>query len=166
MEITMNQITSELRENIEEKLMPIAKDLREAGWSDKRISGLFRKLIKRETKKFYSQDALESIGDISKKCLIEQTADSKAEVLFYDILSKNNIEFRFQYRIGPYRVDYLMGDTLIVELDGPHHEKQKDYDSKRDSYLRGLGFKILRIPINYVALDSAAVIEGIKEQME
>jgi very-short-patch-repair endonuclease len=34
---------------------------------------------------------------------------------------------------------------LIIEVDGPIHEKQKKYDEARDKILNDLGYKILRI---------------------
>jgi len=161
METTTKQITLELHDKIIGQLMPIAKDLRKSGWSDRRIDGLLRKVIKAKSIEFYKE---KDFSTIDKQDLLNKLkADSKAEVLFYDILCKNNTDFRFQYKIGPYRVDYLIGESLIVEIDGPHHERQVEYDTKRDAYLEGLGFKILRIPINYVVVDSDAVIKSIKD---
>lgn len=40
---------------------------------------------------------------------------------------------------------YSAEKKLVVELDGPIHEKQKDYDLQRDLVLEKLGLKVLRI---------------------
>jgi len=86
--------------------------------------------------------------------------DSKAEAVFYDMLCKNGIKFKYQYPIGQYRVDYLIGDWLIIELDGPQHEKNRD--EIRDKYLQKMGYGVLRVPLPTVALDPDAVIREIK----
>ena len=49
------------------------------------------------------------------------------------------------------RLHYFVADfycaekKAVIEIDGPIHEKNKDYDEFRDSELINLGFKILRI---------------------
>ena len=53
------------------------------------------------------------------------------------------LKFRRQVPIGPYTVDFLcLRHRLIVEADGPFHDPLED--SKRDSWLRGQGFRVLR----------------------
>jgi very-short-patch-repair endonuclease len=34
---------------------------------------------------------------------------------------------------------------LIVELDGGQHADNKEYDEKRDAFLRSRGFRVIRI---------------------
>ena len=89
-----------------------------------------------------------------------RTEDSKAELVFYNLLREAGISFKFQYAIGRYRVDYLISDNLVVELDGPQHNKSRD--AVRDNYLRKLGYKVLRIPLLIIAIDKEAVIREIK----
>jgi len=56
----------------------------------------------------------------------------------------NGIKFRRQVPIGPYIADFLcFQHRLIVELDGGQHA-QNAYDEKRDAWLKGQGFKVLR----------------------
>ena len=60
-----------------------------------------------------------------------------------------DIKFRRQVPVGPYIADFLcVSRSLIVELDGPPHDKedQRAHDRKRDGYLRAKGFTVLRIP--------------------
>jgi very-short-patch-repair endonuclease len=55
-------------------------------------------------------------------------------------------KFRRQEQLGPYVVDFVCYERrLVIELDGPHHEKQKVYDMKRDEWLISRGFVVLRI---------------------
>jgi len=103
------------------------------------------------------------LGDSLMKCFDEMAGnqqDSKAEAVFYNMLLDEGIDFKFQYKIGRYRADYLLGDDLIVELDGPQHDKGRD--EIRDKYLRKLGYRILRVPIHTVAIDREAVFREIE----
>ena len=62
------------------------------------------------------------------------------EALFWAKLRDRKLggyKFRRQYLIGPYIVDFVCTERkLIVELDGPLHAEQVDYDRRRDAYLR------------------------------
>jgi len=91
------------------------------------------------------------------------TNDSKAEVIFYEFLIESGIPFKFQYKIGPYKVDYLIDGSLVVELDGPHHNRQKEYDEKRDKYIEKMGYTVLRIPISDFMMGNDAVLGAINE---
>jgi very-short-patch-repair endonuclease len=54
-------------------------------------------------------------------------------------------KFRRQQPIGNYIVDFVcLEKRLIVELDGGQHAEQSEYDSRRDEWLRGEGFVVLR----------------------
>ncbi len=67
--------------------------------------------------------------------------------LWYQFLRKYPLQFKRQYPMGSYIVDfYCYKARLIVELDGSQHcepEKQK-YDQRRTEYLESQGFQVLR----------------------
>jgi very-short-patch-repair endonuclease len=75
---------------------------------------------------------------------------TSAEALLWNILKSKKLnarKFRRQHSIGNYIVDfYCDSEKLVIELDGnPHGEYHKiEKDRKRDQYLEGLGFSILR----------------------
>ena len=58
----------------------------------------------------------------------------------------SGFSFRRQFPVGSYVVDFVCLDArLIIEIDGGQHESdQAAYDAKRDTWLRGEGFRILR----------------------
>jgi very-short-patch-repair endonuclease len=61
--------------------------------------------------------------------------------------SLDGLKFRRQVPIGNYVVDFLCVEhSLIVELDGPPHEKdeQRHHDAVRDEWLQRHGYRILR----------------------
>ena len=61
-----------------------------------------------------------------------------------------NHKFRRQVAIGNYVVDFVCyAKRLIVEVDGSQHEESQ-HDNKRDAWLKGEGFRVVRIWNNYV----------------
>lgn len=66
-------------------------------------------------------------------------------------------KFRRQHPLGPYVVDFACLEAgLVVELDGPIHQAQAEYDAARDAYLAARGFTVLRLP-------NAQVLERLPE---
>ena len=58
-------------------------------------------------------------------------------------------KFRREFPIGPYTADFCCVELkLIVEIDGEPHLTDEGWerDRIRDQFLRGLGYKILRVP--------------------
>ena len=56
----------------------------------------------------------------------------------------SGLKFRRQVPIGPYIVDFLcVGAQLIVEADGSQHG-ENIRDERRDAYLAGQGWTVLR----------------------
>ena len=57
----------------------------------------------------------------------------------------NGLKFVRQSSIGPYFVDFVCRERMIiVEIDGATHstERELSYDAKRADYLRGQGYRI------------------------
>jgi len=75
---------------------------------------------------------------------------TSAEAALWNILKSKKLDlrkFRRQHSIGNYIVDFFCAsEKLVIELDGnPHGEYHKiEKDIKRDQYLEGLGFSVLR----------------------
>jgi len=56
------------------------------------------------------------------------------------------IPFRAQVVCGPYIADFIGLDrNFVLEIDGPSHEGQRDYDAKRDAFFTAVGFQVIRI---------------------
>ena len=93
---------------------------------------------------------------------------TSAEATLWTLLSNKQLEgrkFRRQHSIKNYIVDfYCPSEKLIIELDGDIHfsEAGLEYDQKRDSELRELGFKIIQIENEDVFLATMAVLDKIK----
>lgn len=65
------------------------------------------------------------------------------------VLDFMGVAYQQQKKIGPYFADfYLPGRNAVVECDGyPWHstESAKAHDSKRDTFMRSLGYSVIRI---------------------
>ena len=75
-----------------------------------------------------------------------------------------NCKFRRQFPVGRYIVDFVCWEhSLIIELDGGHHQNQQDYDAARTEWLKSRGFVVLRYWDNDVLTDVNSVLESIGE---
>jgi len=52
---------------------------------------------------------------------------------------------------------------LIIEIDGPIHEKQKIYDQARDKTLNDLGYKVLRLKNEQINEEFSQTIKKLAE---
>lgn len=70
------------------------------------------------------------------------------------------VRVRRQVTIGPDRVDFLLGDRLIIEIDSKEfHERERDY--ARDARLGARGYRVLRFTYRQVMHDWPAVEAAI-----
>jgi very-short-patch-repair endonuclease len=81
----------------------------------------------------------------------------------------NGASFRRQTPIGPYVVDFICHAAgLVIEIDGGQHfeSKQEQRDARRDAYLAGKGFRVLRFNNHDVMLNRQGVLETIAAAIE
>ena len=95
-------------------------------------------------------------------------AENLSEVLFWMQVHKGkfyNIDFDRQRIIGNYIVDFYVKKLgLVIEIDGSSHDDDKDsYDKKREDYLKSLGLKIFRIPVNDILQNMVKAIVDLEE---
>ena len=84
--------------------------------------------------------------------------------LWYDFLKTYPVQFKRQYLVGNYIVDfYCYRAKLVVELDGSQHCKPSaiEYDRKRTDYLQQQGLYVLRLSNRDVAERFRTVCETI-----
>jgi very-short-patch-repair endonuclease len=76
-------------------------------------------------------------------------------------------KFRRQVRIGPYIADFACLSALIViEVDGGQHADARAYDARRDDYMRGQGFRVLRFWNNDVLGNMDGVWDTIAAELK
>ena len=84
--------------------------------------------------------------------------------LWYDYLKSYPVQFKRQYPIGCYIVDfYCYRGRLVVELDGAQHCEPSAvaYDRKRTEYLRQKGLYVLRFSNRDVMEQFRSICETI-----
>lgn len=78
-------------------------------------------------------------------------ADSGLETLFVVRLRWMRLPVRVQIWISGHRVDVLIGDRLVVQLDGGHHVgAQRTADIRHDAELMMLGYHVIRVGYDQV----------------
>lgn len=99
--------------------------------------------------------------------LANRLSDSPYESLLRLILDAHGVPYRTQAVIGRYRVDFLIGDNLVVEVDGwekyeevPHHVLRKQ--RVRDDWLAEHGYKVLHFYTGDIRGDEDALIQRIR----
>jgi very-short-patch-repair endonuclease len=73
-------------------------------------------------------------------------SDSGLESFFIPRLRWMRIPIRPQVWIAGHRVDFLLGDRLVVQIDGGHHVgAQRDADIAHDAQLMLMGYHVIRV---------------------
>jgi very-short-patch-repair endonuclease len=158
----MKEITKEIHKAALSEFYPLIEEMAQSGASKGDIVNAFNKHIQIKTRQFYKgKKDFYTFKEAWQAADVEKNADSKAEIVFTQMLLSEGLSFKFQYPIGNYRADYLFGKDLVVELDGPQHEKKRD--EVRDKYLKKMGYRTLRIPLWLLVQDPKAAIATIKE---
>lgn len=161
----MNEMAKKIHEEIIEKYKPTIQQFIDAKMDKRKIINIINNHIQNRMKEYYNYDLKPTSFHSIIDSLKSKFPDSRAEDIFYSILENEKIPFKFHYKIGPYEADYLIDEDLVLELDGPIHnqEKQQKHDEKRDKYLVKMGYRILRIPIFLVALDKHKILNLIQD---
>jgi very-short-patch-repair endonuclease len=157
----LGEIIEKLQDKIIKKLLPICQKMRDEGFSDADIQRFVRAHQGKKAFDFYKSNIVQMPTVFGTVIEGLSGYDSKIEAVLYKVFEQNNISFKFQYRIGPYRADYLIWGFLVVELDGPQHELQKEHDQRRDNYMEKMGYKILRTPTWVLVHQPEDVLEKI-----
>ena len=88
--------------------------------------------------------------------------------LWYDFLKTYPVQFRRQYPVAPYIVDfYCYRARLVVELDGSQHCDSAEfrYDAHRTATLEAQGLKVIRFSNLDVTNHFREVCEVIDRQV-
>jgi very-short-patch-repair endonuclease len=89
-----------------------------------------------------------------------------AEAALWDILRDRRclgFKFRRQHAIGPYIVDFYCAEAgLVIEVDGPIHDRQTENDAGRTEFLEARGLSVLRFNNEVVLLKPIDVVETIE----
>lgn len=88
-----------------------------------------------------------------------------AEARLWRILRARRLagyKFRRQHPIGRFIADfYCAAARLIVEVDGPSHDNQLEYDQERTDWLEAHGYHVIRFTNQQVLKNEGAVARAI-----
>jgi very-short-patch-repair endonuclease len=102
----------------------------------------------------------------------QRSIPTRAEDLFWQQVRAGRFhgyKFKRQVPIAPYIVDFLCAEArLIVELDGAPHDKpeQRAHDERRDAFLRGQGFRVLRFSNDLMLGSGNLVLDSVRQAIE
>ena len=163
----MNTSTEKIKAELIEKLKPIfGNQVRKSELT--KVQKYIDHYMKSKSYEFYKKSPVH-VGSFLMDWVNSQketNPDSRAEGIFYDLLLNKEIPFKFQYKVGPYRADFLIADFLDFEIDGAQHHRTTDYDRGRDKYFKRMGYEVMRIPLGILVVSPEAVLKDIKELME
>ena len=94
-------------------------------------------------------------------------AGNLSEVLLWKKIKNRQLlglDFDRQKIIGNYIVDFYSTDiNVAIEIDGSSHDNKQEYDAIRQSYLEGLGLKVIRIQDKEVKINLDGVIVYLRQ---
>lgn len=106
--------------------------------------------------------------------------DNKGELLFERLLTDHHIDFKrevvfskaslgFRHESGYYRVDFLIADSIILEIDGSSHDNEfsQEHDKIRDERFLNSGYQVVRAKYysdNYPGMEYyLSIVDELKE---
>lgn len=115
------------------------------------------------------QDPTKRRTDATERARRLRADDTEPEYrLWSDLRARrlNGYKFLRQVPLGPYIVDFLCRrEFLTVELDGSQHAESKT-DVRRDGWLNGQGYSVLRFWNDEVLRERGAVLDTILAALE
>lgn len=110
-----------------------------------KLSDETRKKISKSMKLAHKEGRAHNINECRVKC-----EPSYPEKFFINCINNefDDKNYTREFPIGRYSIDFAwINKKLAIEIDGDQHEReqQKIADNRKDKYLRGNGWKILRI---------------------
>jgi putative DNA methylase len=89
-----------------------------------------------------------------------------SEAILWEALCNRQLEgrkFRRQHPIGTFVVDYFCREeSLVVEVDGPIHESQKELDRQRQDLIESLGLRFVRVSSHLVETNLPLALAQIR----
>lgn len=105
-------------------------------------------------------------GKLLSNAKLLRSQQTEAEKrLWYHLRARRfmDLKFKRQKPLGNYIVDFICDEKrLVIEVDGGQHAEQLGYDQRRDAWLRGEGYTVLRFWNNDVMQQLDAVLEQIR----
>ena len=162
-----NQYTKAKAEGLSK---PEIKEETRKKWSD---ANKKRGPLSEETKKKISESRIKFLREnpdmVPYKLNHYSKGRSYPEEYWKGILDSHGVSYTEQYQVGPYQLDFVIGN-IDLEIDGDQHYLDKRVvasDKRRNKYLETLGWKTIRVKwSDYQKLvDKKTFVDGIISQL-
>lgn len=103
-------------------------------------------------------------GQVQRAKELRQNMTEAEKILWQAVRANrlNGWHFRRQQIIGKFYADfYCHAAALVVELDGPIHEHQQEYDHARTEIIRDFGIEVIRFKNEEVIHQLPQVLQKI-----
>jgi very-short-patch-repair endonuclease len=119
--------------------------------------------MNKQDKRWHTEPALwDRLKPIARK---KRKQPTEAENLLRQHLHNYKVlgyKFRRQHSIGQYIVDFYCAKArLVIEIDGPIHQYQKEEDAIRQEYLESLGLQVIRFSNDTILNNIDEVVKQI-----
>jgi very-short-patch-repair endonuclease len=95
---------------------------------------------------------------------------TRAENFLWQVLRDrklNGLKIRRQEPFGPYIADFYCHEArVIIEVDGPSHDRSAEYDAIRTAWFEGLEIKVIRFTNQAIFNNIGEVLQEIAEVCE
>jgi very-short-patch-repair endonuclease len=92
---------------------------------------------------------------------------TKAEKIIWELLHKRKFKgykFRRQHLFAGFILDFYCHKLRLgLEIDGPIHQKQQEYDQQRQDAIEAKGIKIIRITNEEIADNKRSILTKISK---
>ena len=77
------------------------------------------------------------------------------------------VKFRRQVVIGPFIADLVCASRrLVIEIDGPVHETQRERDAERQSFIEAEGYTFVRVTASEVENELDTVMTRLRSVLD
>ena len=112
------------------------------------------------------KDTPKYVVEIARSLRKEQT--QAEERLWHRLRNRQlgGFKFRRQYAIGRYIADFYCSDArLVIEIDGPIHQTQTEYDQYRENKIMLRDIAVLRFSNYEIESDMETVLTKIQQKV-
>jgi len=104
----------------------------------------------------------------TRRSKLRRNQTKSEQVLWKELQSKKlGLKFRRQFQIQQYIVDFYCHTLkLIIELDGPIHQYQTEYDKQRQDFLVHDGYHVVRYLNDEVLFERESVMLHLLREIE
>ena len=90
------------------------------------------------------------------------------KILWQEVRGKKlGYKFRRQFGIGKYIVDFYCYELrLVIEIDGPVHEHQKEYDKRRENWIKSQGNETIRYKNDQILFERETSTQDLLNKCE